>query len=326
MATLVQRVRGFFVFWIEFTLIFTVIALLGFAVFRWKNQLDRSPAQIRSLADTQLRTSDGTAYWTYGSQGPNLVLIHGLLGSKHTFERVKTALGSRFRLWAYDTKGMGFTPARGDLSLEGQVEQLHHFIEELNLGDVILLGHSTGGGIAQAFAARYPKSVKHLILVDSVDYLDTALAGNWESTNLRDIVYAGLRSPYLAQLGPHFSGQWITRKILSHQYFDPNSLTNGAVLAHAYPMQLPGYWERIGELVEAPSQKWLSTLRASFVEATFPVTTLWGINDAWFFPRQGQQLCQRFKKCTFLMIEEAGHLPHEEQPDRFVERILALFL
>lgn len=326
MPSLLQRLRRFLTFWVEFILVFSLLLVVGGAVFHWRNKVDRSPAGIQSLADEQTRTSDGTAYWTQGGSGPNLVLIHGILGSKFTFQAVRARLASHFKLWAYDVKGMGFTPAKGDLGLDGQVEQLHRFIEELKLGPVVLLGHSTGGGIAQAFAARYPTSVRHLILVDSVDYLDTSLTGNWESTNLRDIVYASLRSPYLPRLMPHLAGRWITRRILSHQYAVPARIEESSILEHAYPMQLPGYWERADEWVAAPSQSWLKLIRGSFGTNPYPVAVLWGINDAWFFPRQGQVICQRYRNCSFLLIEDAGHLPQEEQPVRFAERLTSLVL
>ncbi len=323
--SLTLRFKRFFAFWIEFTLIFTVLLVVGAAGFRWKNRLDRSPAQIQSLSDAETRTKDGTAYWTRGKSGPNLVLIHGVLGNKFTFQKAAARL-DRYRLWAYDVRGMGYTPATGDIGLDAQVEQLRRFIDELKLGQVVLLGHSTGGGIAQAFAAKYPAAVKHLILVDSVDPLETNFAGTWESTNLRDLVYAGLRSPYLPQIMPKLSGRWITKQLLSHQYASPDRLDEVTVLGHAYPWQLPGYWERAGEWLSAPSPAWAKLLRGSYGTNPFGVTVLWGINDSWFAPRQGQQICQRYRHCQFLLIEDAGHLPQEEQPDRFAERLISLVL
>ncbi len=326
MAALTQRLRRYLKFWTEFIVAFVVFVGLGTAGFYWKNKVDRSPAQIQSLSDEQRRTSDGTAYWAYGNSGPDLVLIHGLLGSKFTFERVRTRLASRFRVWAYDARGMGFTPARGDLTLEGQVDQLHHFLGELKLGPVVLLGHSTGGGVAQAFAAKYPQLVRHLILVDSMDFFDAALQGNWESTNLRDLVYASLRSSYLPRVMPYLSGRWMTRRILSHQYAVANRLTEISIQTHAYPMEQPGYWDRAAEWAAPPSAAWLRAIRASQGNNPFPVSVLWGVNDAWFFPRQGQQLCERYRNCSFLLIEDAGHLPQEEQPEAFSERLSSLLL
>jgi pimeloyl-ACP methyl ester carboxylesterase len=318
------RVRRTLLFWAELTLAFLVVVGSGAAVFYFRNRLDRTPAQIEELGQGETRASDGTAYWTKGNTGPNLVLVHGVLASKYTFEALKPYLSSRFRLWAYDVRGMGFTPGRGDVGLDGQVQQLKAFVDEMKLAPLVLLGHSTGGGIAQAFAARYPALVRQLILVDTMDFFEPNLSGNWESTNLRDLVYASLRSPYLPKVMPWLSGRWITKKILSHQYAVPGRITNTALLEHSYPMRLPGYWDRASEWLGAPSAEWLSAMKASFSTAPFPVSVLWGINDAWFFPRQGQQVCERYRACSFLLIEDAGHLPHEEQPERFSERLLTL--
>lgn len=319
------RIKRFIAFWVEFVLIFGVLLLVGAATFRWKNKIDRSPAEIKTLADGQLRTSDGTAYWTQGN-GTNLVLIHGVLGSKFTFQRLAPRLAPRYKLWAYDVKGMGFSAATGDIGLDGQVEQLHRFLTELKLGQVILLGHSTGGGIAQAFAAKYPAAVKHLVLVDSVDIVETSLLGSWESTNLRDLVYASLHSPYLAEVMPALSGRWIMRRILSNQYASPERIDEPTVLGHAYPWAQTGYWERAAEWLTPPTQAWMKTVRGTFGTNPYAVTVIWGASDGWFPPRQGQKLCERYRSCQFLLIEDAGHLPHEEQPERFAERLTSLLL
>jgi pimeloyl-ACP methyl ester carboxylesterase len=44
---------------------------------------------------------------------------------------------------------------------------VHEVIEKLHLGRPILVGHSYGGAISLAYAERYPKEVRGLVLVDA---------------------------------------------------------------------------------------------------------------------------------------------------------------
>lgn len=326
MARFFAQVRRFFAFWVELILVGTVLGAVALGVFFWRNKLDRSPEQLRALASDQQRTSDGTAYWWKGNRGPNLVLVHGFLGSKATFEPLVPHLSGRYRMWAYDRKGQGYTKPDGDLGLGGQVEQLRRFVTELKLSPIVLLGHGYGGGVAQAYAAKYPTEVKHLILVDTIDFLDDDSKGTWESTDLRNLLHASLQSPYFPQVMPHLSGRLVTAKLLSHWYANPNRIPESTILSYAYPMAQPGYWDRLSEMMAPPGPHWIELLKGFSRKNPFPVTILWGINDPWYFPRVGQRMCQRFRTCTFLFVEEAGHLPQEEQPERFAQRLESLIL
>jgi pimeloyl-ACP methyl ester carboxylesterase len=78
--------------------------------------------------------------------------------------------------WQYQTEAFGNADAinlpghpDGDLidSIDGYVEWLHAYINKKGYKDVILVGHSLGGGIALLHALLHPKQLKAIITVGS---------------------------------------------------------------------------------------------------------------------------------------------------------------
>ncbi|MDD4859821.1 MAG: alpha/beta hydrolase [Dehalococcoidales bacterium] len=52
-------------------------------------------------------------------------------------------------------------------SVEDYADWLHGYIQKQYFKDIVLVGHSMGGGIALTYAVKYPKDLKALILVGS---------------------------------------------------------------------------------------------------------------------------------------------------------------
>ncbi len=82
--------------------------------------------------------------------------------------------GAGGNLWQYQTR---FFPGAEGISLPGHpdgtpknsipeyVEWLHGYILEKEYKDIIMGGHSLGGGIAQLYALTYPRDLKGLMLI-----------------------------------------------------------------------------------------------------------------------------------------------------------------
>ena len=88
-------------------------------------------------------------------KGPPLVMIHGLMGSSRNLTYALSGqLREHFRVISLDRPGSGYstrhsgTPA----DLPAQARQIAAFINTLDLGKPLVLGHSLGGAIALALA------------------------------------------------------------------------------------------------------------------------------------------------------------------------------
>jgi proline iminopeptidase len=99
---------------------------------------------------------------------PVAFVIHGGPGGDHTgFKPALTPLAERMQLVYFDHRGQGRS-AKGDpatYTLDENVEDMEALRQHLGLGPIVSIGTSYGGMVAMAHAARYPRSVSHLVLV-----------------------------------------------------------------------------------------------------------------------------------------------------------------
>jgi pimeloyl-ACP methyl ester carboxylesterase len=82
-----------------------------------------------------------------------VVLIHGLGGSHHIWDRLLPLIESQARVYALDLTGSD--------SIEQEADQA----AELIPGPAVLVGHSRGGLVATAIAERHPALARKLILL-----------------------------------------------------------------------------------------------------------------------------------------------------------------
>lgn len=124
--------------------------------------------------------------------GPDtVVILHG--GPGFTMEYLAAdlePLADRHTLLFYDQRGAGRSTLVSDstgLSAQRFVDDLEAIRAHFGLKQVTLLGHSWGAGVAALYAARYPASVKQLLIVDGVPLrLSELVDGFGAMTRARD--------------------------------------------------------------------------------------------------------------------------------------------
>ena len=116
--------------------------------------------------------------WTWvelpadNADAPTLVLVHGYTGSKENWYRLARALKGRYRVVMPDLPGWGASERKPgtDYGFVAQSGRLAAFLArpEVSGGTgVVLVGHSMGGGIAALTAARQPRLVARVALIDA---------------------------------------------------------------------------------------------------------------------------------------------------------------
>lgn len=106
-------------------------------------------------------------------QGNPLILLHGNGEDASYFVHQIEYFAKKYRVIAVDTRGHGESP-RGNapFTIRQFAEDLHLFMERLNIHKADILGFSDGGNVALIFAITYPEYVNRLILNGA--NLDTA--------------------------------------------------------------------------------------------------------------------------------------------------------
>jgi 3-oxoadipate enol-lactonase len=107
----------------------------------------------------------GLNYTEVGSGIP-LVLVHGFPLDQTTWNDVAAILAPGIRVILPDLRGYGQSPVTdGVYSMGLLAHDLVGLLDHLNLGKVVLAGHSMGGYVSLAFAQTFPERLAGLALV-----------------------------------------------------------------------------------------------------------------------------------------------------------------
>ncbi len=98
--------------------------------------------------------------------GPPVLLLHGLFGSKRNWRGVAKALAPRHRACAPDLRNHGESPWTEAMDYAAMAADLDRLIGRHGLGPCAVLGHSMGGKAAMMLALTRPDRVGRLIVVD----------------------------------------------------------------------------------------------------------------------------------------------------------------
>lgn len=106
------------------------------------------------------------AFIEAGSGEKTLLFIHGLSSNLQAWNKNISALKNDYRCIALDLPGYGkSTKNRTSYSLADYAGFLNNFIDEKELHNVVLVGHSMGGQIAVHTVLSAPENFKSLVLV-----------------------------------------------------------------------------------------------------------------------------------------------------------------
>src|SRR5207237_5851970 len=143
-----------------------------------------------------ITVKDGTTiYYKDWGKGPVVTFSHGWpLNSDSRAAQMLFLAENGFRVVAHDRRGHGrSTQAWSGNDMNGYADDLAAVIEELDLNDITLVGHSTGGGEVARYIGRHgTKRVAAAVLIGAVPPVMVKSAGNPEGLPIE--VFDGLRS------------------------------------------------------------------------------------------------------------------------------------
>lgn len=118
-----------------------------------------------------LNNGESMFYREQGEGEKTLLFIHGNMSSSKHWEPILNILPQDYKAYAIDLRGMGKSTYNNRFdSLEELAEDVKLFIEKKKLSKVVVVGWSTGGGVAMELGAMYPELVDKLVLVESVSF------------------------------------------------------------------------------------------------------------------------------------------------------------
>lgn len=112
--------------------------------------------------------------------GPDIVLIPGLASSRETWKKEADRLEDHYRLHLIQVAGFAGEPARANATgpvLVPTAEAVDAYLVEQHLTPATVIGHSLGGTIVLYLAERHPADLKKAMMVDTLPFYATLMAG-----------------------------------------------------------------------------------------------------------------------------------------------------
>ena len=253
--------------------------------------------------------------------GPELVLVHGLMGYSFSWRFTIPALSRHATVYAVDLLGAGFSdrPPGLDRRMRPTAARLLRFLETVGISSFDLLGTSHGGAVAMIAAAlargRPDLRLRKLVLVAPVN------PWSRHGRRLAPLVGSRFGSRLFVSAMKHM--HWTYPYWLARLYGDPQRIPPGTLEGYVAPTSLPGSFEHGTGIVKHWTQdlKELESVIPSL--ADIPTLLVWGSRDAAVDPRSAEKLLPHFRQCELVVLPGVGHLPYEEAPDPFNAALLA---
>ena len=231
-------------------------------------------------------------------EGPAVVLLHGFGEAGWVWNRQCNTLQG-FQLIVPDLPGSGRSEIIEDMSMEGMANSIFQLLQELNISQCTMIGHSMGGYITLAFAENYPSLLKSFGLFHSTAFADTEEKKAGRKKSIESIEEKGVDS-FLKSFIPNLYGNTFKQDKpggIENHLTKVAGLSKAAIIAYLQSM------------IERPDRT--SVLKQN----KMPVLFVLGRNDA-VIPFNDMLTLASMPDIAYIhVLERSGHMGMIEEPD-----------
>jgi pimeloyl-ACP methyl ester carboxylesterase len=278
-------------------------------------------AQSQLFEDQYVKIGEiNTRYWSAGSRGIPVVLLHGAGSSIEIWTKNIDALAQHHRVYAFDMVGSGLSDKPTvTYSLAYQLQFLKKFLATFNIERAILIGNSLGGGIALKFTLDSPERVEKLVLVSSfglgreISVFHRLLAAFPAIANLAQPSRQGAKMMLGANVYDSRSipNEWIE---LSYQWFKQPGRKQAMILMLKPNLDVWGVRRDVFEPI-------VNQLKG----VKIPTLVVWGKQDRLFPVTHAHIAAQAIPNARLHIFDRCGHWAQLEYPQEF-NNLVAEFL
>ncbi|HKV87908.1 MAG TPA: alpha/beta hydrolase [Candidatus Dormibacteraeota bacterium] len=272
-------------------------------------------------------TSDGRklTYRQLG-HGPVLVCHPGGPGFSSSWFGDLSGLWEQFTLVMLNPRGTGgseFAKDERAYQVDDYVSDLEELREHLGLERMLLLGHSHGGVVAQAYAARHAGRVRKLVLASTL-----ARFGHESEAAMRD------------GMDKRSNQSWYPDALAALEAEQAGEFKTDAELSDLVFKEMPLYFARYGsveagfldtlrsETFNAAALRLFNNeifntfdLRAMLPSITSPTLVITGDDDFICGPICAQEIAAGISDARLVIVGDSGHMIFVEQPQAFHDEV-----
>lgn len=262
------------------------------------------------------------AYRRVGS-GPDVLFVHGWPASGATFRALLPHLAPHVTCHLLDLPGAGDSryDANTPLSIGNHIRSVVRVLDLLELDDVAVVGHDSGGMIAR-HALAGDRRLRAMGLVNT----EQPQGLNWRFKMF-------LLPRRLPGFGAAFG--WVIRQrgirknkfILGDAFADPARLDGEFDEFFLKPLyEQPARLDAALRLLQSFDERYVLELGEVHKKIKVPVQLVWGERDPFFPVAQAREMVGTFPDARLHIVKGAGLFAHEERPQEVAESLLPVLV
>ena len=254
-------------------------------------------------------------------QGRPILLLHGFAASSYTWHALVPELAKKYRVIAIDLRGFGASekPLDDRYSIQDQADAVSAFIEQENLRDLTVTGHSYGGGIALLLALKDREAAKprirNMVLIDTMAYRQPV-----------PIFFRLVQVPMVGDLGMALVPPEVqASQGLRLAYYNKDKISEQDVAEYAHTLDSPAAKHALMKTIEKIVPDNIDELASRYKTIKIPTLIVWCQQDKVVPVTMGLRLREEMPSSELALFTECGHMPQEEKPEETVAAIQAFF-
>ena len=248
----------------------------------------------------------------YGDKGQDLIVIHGLFGMGDNWNSLGKQFSKYCKVHLIDLRNHGKSPHSVDFNYEVMCEDVLEYMQNNDIINPIILGHSLGGKLAMKFAFTHSDKIEKLIVAD--------ISPRKYNTDFHQNL---LRTLYKLPL-EDFDKREEIDEVLSSIYEDKGMRL--FLLKNLYRNENKEFSWRFN--IEVLLEKVSNIQEADFIEGVCNIPThfLRGGNSDYINSTDELIINKHFSDFSIATIDGAGHWLHAEKPEQFYNEVMGFCL
>lgn len=255
-------------------------------------------------------------YKEYGEAGkPQLIVIHGLLGSSRNWQAAAKDLSADFHVFCLDMRNHGQSPHAEPHSFEAMADDVLQWMDEHGVAMASIIGHSMGGKVAMKLTCENPERFDKLLVVDiAPKQYPNSHVGEYDAMRQVDGPNVKTRTDAVDIMENAGIKDWAMR-----QFLITNLERDTASGGYRWAINI--------DAIEAGQSEIEDTSLREDQYFDGPCLFALGGRSDYFEVGSDEELVEpHFPMAEYAVIEESGHNPHFECRPRFVEIAKAFLL
>jgi esterase len=245
-------------------------------------------------------------YKQYGTDGPSVVIVHGLFGMLDNWHNIAKKLSEHFSVISIDVRNHGGSPHHESMTYDDICHDIKSTLESLNINLAHFIGHSMGGKAVMKLADLYPELINKLCVVD--------IAPKKYKPG-HELIFKSMFALPVQSLSSRTEAENLLAETITDQGIRLFILKNLDRLkggGYQWKLGLQNIYNNYETIIDGVKLSWPFSNPALFVT---------GDRSKYVLADDQLDILSMFPNTSFTEISNAGHWVHAENPNDFYNTI-----